>query len=65
MDASDDLDWRKFPLIIGKAGSGKIFTVEKCIEHCTYNGIPACVGVPICILACTYRAKYEDHIDMI
>ena len=53
MDVSDDLDWRKFPFIIRKAGSGKTFTVEKCIEHCIHNDIPACVAVPTGILACT------------
>ena len=62
METIEDVDWKKFPLIVGQPGSGKTFTVERCIEHAIHTDLAVCVVLPTGVLACRYRAKYEASI---
>ena len=62
METTEDVDWKKFPLIVGRPGSGKTFTVERCIEHASHSDLAVCVALPTGVLACTYRAKYEESV---
>eukprot|EP00795_Rhopilema_esculentum_P003594 gene3594-12991_t len=56
------LDWKKFPLILGKPGSGKTYTIHKCIRFCIENDYNVAVAVPTGVLACTYREIYDDDV---
>ena len=49
-----DVDWRSFLLILGKPGTGKTFTVHKCIQYCLQNHLSVAVAVPTGTLACRY-----------
>ncbi len=57
-----DVDWRRFPLVLGKPGTGKTFTLHKCIQYCIQNHIAVCVALPTGTLACTYRDRYDDAV---
>eukprot|EP00112_Aurelia_sp_Birch-Aquarium-sp1_P011530 Seg2423.4 transcript_id=Seg2423.4/GoldUCD/mRNA.D3Y31 product="hypothetical protein" protein_id=Seg2423.4/GoldUCD/D3Y31 len=62
METTEDVDWKKFPLIVGRPGTGQSFTLQRCIEHSIDTDLAVCVAVPIDVLACTYRAKYEGSV---
>lgn len=52
----------KFPLVLGKPGTGKTHTIHKCIQHCLNNGLNPCVAVPTGTLACTYKELYGEDV---
>ena len=44
------LVWKKLPLILGKLGSGKIYTFHKCIKFCIEYEYNVAVAVPTGVL---------------
>ena len=57
-----DVDWRRFLLILGKAGTGKTFTMQQLIQYCLDNMLSVAVAVPTGTLACTYRERYQELV---
>ena len=57
-----DVDWRRFLLILGKAGTGKTFTMQQLIQYCLDNMLSVAVAVPKGTLACTYRERYQELV---
>ena len=41
-----DIDWKRFPLVVGKPGTGKSFTIQYCIQFCIDNHLTTCVATP-------------------
>ena len=57
-----DVDWKRFPLVLGKPGTGKSFTLQQCIYFCIENNLTICVATPTGTLACTYKDIYGDEV---
>ena len=64
-NVDSDVDWKSFPLVLGKPGTGKSFTLQHCIYFCIENNLTICVAKPIGTLACTYKDLYEVTCDTI
>ena len=54
-------DWKRFPMVLGKRGTGKSFTFRQCIACALQNGLTTCV-TPTGTLACTCKDLYSDAI---
>ena len=57
-----DIDWKRFPVVLGKPGTGKSFTMQECIQFSIDNDLKTCVATPTGTLACTYKDLYGDKV---
>ena len=60
--ANADLDWRKFILITGQAGTGKSEIFKATIQRCLSQQLNILLAVPIGLLAGTFRNRFGDNI---
>ena len=62
-DESDELlDWRKFLLAVGRAGTGKSFTLVKVIDASLSMTGNVFVATPTGLLATHFKDKFPDDI---
>ena len=62
-DESDELlDWHKFLLVVGRAGTGKSFTLVKVIDTCLSMTGNVFVATPTGFLATHFKDKFPDDI---
>jgi hypothetical protein len=57
------LDWRKFLLVLGRAGTGKSFTLIKVIDACISMTANVFVATPTGFLATQFKDQFPDDID--
>ena len=57
------LDWRKYIIVRGVAGTGKTHVIHTSIHSCIANGYAIFVATPTGKLATEYRAKFDNQID--
>jgi hypothetical protein len=57
------LDWRKFLLVVGRAGTGKSFTLIKVIDACISMTGNVFVATPTGFLATQFKDQFPDDID--
>ena len=55
-------DWKRFPMVLAKPGTGKFFAFQQCIASALQNGLTTCVATPAGTLACTYKDLYSDAV---
>ena len=60
--ADTEVDWQRFPLLLGRPGTGKSYTLHHCIDLSIAMGLQACVATPTGTLACTYRDLYGEKL---
>ena len=60
--ANADLDWRKFILITGEAGTGKSEIFKATIQLCLPQQLNILLAVPTGLLAGTFRNRFGDNI---
>ena len=60
--ANADLDWRKFILITGQAGTGKSEIFKATIQLCLPQQLNILLAVPTGLLAGTFRNRFGDNI---
>ena len=59
----DLLDWRKFLLVVGRAGTGKSFTLIKVIDACLSMTGNVFVATPTGFLATQFKDHFPDGVD--
>ena len=59
----DLLDWRKFLLVVGRAGTGKSFTLIKVIDACLSMTGNVFVATPTGFLAMQFKDHFLDDVD--
>ena len=59
----DDIDWRKFVLVAGSAGTGKSYAIKKVIQTCVATGVKVLVATPTVFLATEYKDSFQNDID--
>ena len=62
-EAEELLDWRKFLLVVGRAGIGKSFALVKVIDACISISANAFVATPTGFLATQFKDKFLEDID--
>lgn len=62
-DENSSIEWTKFLLVVGRAGTGKSFTLMKAIESCILGKLKMMVTTPTGFLATHYKDQFEDEID--
>ena len=56
-------DWRKFLMVVGKAGTGKSYALTNLIHTCVTAKRNVMVATPTGYLATEYKDKFSDDID--
>ena len=62
-EAEELADWRKFLLVIGRAGTGKSFALVKVIDACVSISANVFVATPTGFLATQFKDKFPEDID--
>ena len=57
-----DIDWKRFPVVLGKSGTGKSFTEQECIQFSIENDLKTFVATPTGTLKCTYKDLHGDKV---
>ena len=58
----EDVDWKKFLLVTGKAGTGKMHCISKAIDEALNDERQILVATPTGFLATTYANSFLDDI---
>ena len=60
---SEEADWAKYRLIMGKPGTGKSQVVIRAIHHVVQQEHPVLVCAPVALLAQGYRAIFSSEVE--
>lgn len=56
-----NVDWKRFPTVLGKPVTGKSFAIQQCIAFSIQNNLMISVATPTGTLACTCKEVYGDE----
>ena len=60
---SEEADWAKYRVIMGKPGTGKSQVVIRAIHHAVQQEHPVLVCAPVALLAQGYRAIFSSEVE--
>ncbi len=58
-----EVDWQKYLLVVGRAGTGKSFTLTKAIETANSMHLKLLVATPTGFLSTAYKDRFGECID--
>ena len=59
------LDWHKYLLVVGRAGTGKSYALNTVIERCILKHLNVLVATPTGYLATEYKDRFPGDIESI